>query len=141
MTSNHPSELVIRQTYDALNRGDLAAFVSMWTPDAVLHGGSGVTVAGADEIGRLLGQLREATGGTLRWELHDVLANDEHAVALHVTRAELGGRSLEDRVVYVFHVRGNQIAEAWFNGDPRVQADFYGAQQIADLGDSFSAED
>jgi hypothetical protein len=26
----------------------------------------------------------------------------------------------------VFHVRDGQILEAWFSGDPRVQADFYG---------------
>jgi ketosteroid isomerase-like protein len=66
------------------------------------------------------------TNGTLRWELHDVLANDDHTVALHITRAERKGRSLADRVVYVFHVRDGQIREAWFSGDPRVQADFYG---------------
>jgi ketosteroid isomerase-like protein len=58
-------------------------------------------------------------------ELHDVLANDEHAVALQVTQAERGGRMLSDRVVYVFHLRNGKIAEAWFNGDPRVQDDFW----------------
>jgi hypothetical protein len=38
------------------------------------------------------------TNGTLRWELHDVLANDDHAVGLHITRAERNGRSLAERV-------------------------------------------
>jgi ketosteroid isomerase-like protein len=55
-----------------------------------------------------------------------VLANDDHAVALQIARAERNGRSLVDRVVYVFHLRDGKTAEAWFNGDPRVQDDFWG---------------
>jgi len=121
----HPSELVVRRAYAALDRGDMAGFAATFAPDAVLHGGEGVEVAGAERIARMIWQLREMTNGTLRWDLHDVLANDDHAVALHTTRAERNGRTLADRVVYVFHVRDGQIHEAWFSGDPRVQADFY----------------
>ena len=122
----HPHELVVRGAYEALDRDDMAGFAASFAADAVLHGGEGVEVAGAESIARMIWQLREMTNGTLRWELHDVLANDDHTVALHVTRAERNGRSLADRVVYVFHVRDGQIREAWFSGDPRVQADFYG---------------
>lgn len=122
----HPNELVVRRAYEALDRDDMAGFIATFAPDAVLHGGEGVEVAGAERIARMIWQLREMTNGTLRWELHDVLANDDHAVALHTTRAERNGRSLADRVVYVFHVRDGHIREAWFSGDPRVQADFYG---------------
>ena len=122
----HPHELVVRGAYEALDRDDMAGFAAAFAPDAVLHGGEGVEVAGAESIARMIWRLREMTNGTLRWELHDVLANDDHTVALHITRAERNGRSLADRVVYVFHVRDGQIREAWFSGDPRVQADFYG---------------
>jgi ketosteroid isomerase-like protein len=121
----HPGEETIRRAYAAINAGDPTALASEFTRDAVWHGGESA-ITGADAIARLVGQLREASGGTLRIELHDVLANDEHAVALQTTRAEREGRSLVDRVVYVFHLRDGKIAEAWFNGDPRVQNDFWG---------------
>jgi ketosteroid isomerase-like protein len=121
----HPNDQVIRRAYAAINRGDLAAFSAQFTEDAIWHG-SGAQIIGAEAIADLVAKLREASGGTLRIELHDVLANDDHAVALQMTRAERNGRSLVDRVVYVFHLRDDKIAEAWFNGDPRVQDDFWG---------------
>ena len=120
----HPNEQTIRRAYAAINRGDLPAFSVEFTEDAIWHG-SEAQVTGGGAIAELVGQLREASGGTLRIELHDVLANDDHAVALQITRAEREGRSLVDRVVYVFHLRDGKIAEAWFNADPRVQDDFW----------------
>jgi len=120
----HGNEAVVRRAYQAINRGDIEAFVREFTHDAVWHGAE-ARISGAQAIGNLVNQLRTASGGTLHIELHDVLANDEHAVALQVTQAERGGRMLSDRVVYVFHLRNGKIAEAWFNGDPRVQDDFW----------------
>lgn len=70
-------------------------------------------------------QLIEASEGTLQIHLHDVLANDEHTVALQVTTAQRARRSLRDNVVYVYHLRDGRIVEAWFTGDPRVQDEFW----------------
>ena len=120
----HPNEAVIRRVYKAINSGNIAALVSEFDPDAVWHG-SESAISGASAISALVAQLREASDGTLRIELHDVLANDEHAVALQITRAERRGRSLVDRVVYVFPLRDGRITDAWFHGDPRVQDAFW----------------
>ena len=65
-------------------------------------------------------QLRAMTKNTLRIEVHDVLANDNHTVILQLTKAQLG-----DRVVYVFHIDDGFIVDAYFQGDPRVQEAFY----------------
>ena len=110
--------------YGAINAGDVDAFVAEFTSDAIWHGG-GADITGPQALGTLIEQLREASAGTLQVELHDVLANDDHAVALQITRAEREGRSLADRVIYVFHLRDGRISEAWFNGDPRVQDEFW----------------
>jgi uncharacterized protein len=120
----HPHEEVVRKAYAAINRRDMDAFVAEFAEDAVWHGG-GQSIEGREAIGALVGQLIDAANGTLQISLHDVLANDQHVVALQTTRAERQGRRLEDRVVYVFHVAGGRIAEAWFNGDPRVQDEFW----------------
>lgn len=61
----------------------------------------------------------------LHIEVHDVLANDNHTVILQLTKAKLGDRVLEDRVVYVFHIDDGFIVDAYFQGDPRVQEAFY----------------
>jgi ketosteroid isomerase-like protein len=42
-----------------------------------------------------------------------VVANDEHAVALHSSDAERDGRTTRSPTVLMFHVRDGKIAETW----------------------------
>lgn len=86
----HPHEEIVRRAYEAINRGDVDAFVAEFADDAVWHG-SETRVEGAEAIGRIVAGLKEASEGTLRIDLHDVLANDEHAIVLQVTTAERKG--------------------------------------------------
>ena len=120
----HPGESVVRGMYEAINRRDMEAVAAAFAEDAVWHG-SGAEIRGAQEISGLVSQLIEASGDTLRIDLHDITSSDKHVVALQTTHAERDGRSLEDRVVYVFHVTDGRITEAWFNGDPRTQDEFW----------------
>jgi uncharacterized protein len=120
----HPDEHVVRRMYAAINQRDVDALVATFAPDAVWHG-AGARVEGAESITAMVQQLIEASEGTLQIELHDVLANDEHTVALQVTTAQRAGRSLRDSVVYVYHLRDGRIVDAWFSGDPRVQDEFW----------------
>jgi ketosteroid isomerase-like protein len=110
--------------YAAINRRDLVGFVAEFADDAVWHG-SGMEIRGNEAIGELVAKLIDASGGTLHIELHDVLSSEEHVVVLQITRAKRQGRRLADRVVYVFHIENEKIAEAWFIGDPRVQDEFW----------------
>jgi uncharacterized protein (TIGR02246 family) len=120
----HPDEEAVRRAYDAMNRRDVDGFVAVFADDAVWHG-SGMEIRGNQAIGELVGKLMEASGDTLHIELHDVLVSENHVVALQVTTAERKGRRLADRVVYIFHMENGKIAEAWFNGDPRIQDEFW----------------
>jgi ketosteroid isomerase-like protein len=61
----------------------------------------------------MLGKLAKCSGGTHRIELHAVLANDDHVVALHATRGERAGKKLEIDAIQVFHIRDGKISEAW----------------------------
>jgi ketosteroid isomerase-like protein len=120
----HPNEETVRRAYAAINARDVQGFMDEFTQDAVWHG-SGTEIRGREALGGLVGGLVEASEGTLHIELHDVLANDEHVAVLQITRAERKGRRLADRVIYVFHLDRGKITEAWFNGDPRVQDEFW----------------
>jgi ketosteroid isomerase-like protein len=110
--------------YAAINQRDMDGLIAAFAPDAVWHG-AGASIDGAESIAAMVGQLIEASEGTMQIELHDVLANDEHTVALQVTTAQRGDRGLSDNVVYVYHLRDGKIVEAWFTGDPRVQDEFW----------------
>jgi uncharacterized protein len=70
---------------------------------------------GLEEVMGWLGRSFEASGGTLSIELHDVLASDDHVVALSTTRAQRAGKSLEDNTVQIFHITDGKAAEVWSN--------------------------
>jgi len=121
----HPNETLVRDAYRAFNEGDIDGFLVLFAEDAVLHGADG-QIEGRSAIRSVVEQLRALSENTLHIEVHDVLANDHHTVILQLTKAKLGDRVLEDRVVYVFHIEDGFIVDAYFHGDPRVQEAFYG---------------
>jgi uncharacterized protein len=71
-------------------------------------------------------RLIEETGGTFRLDVHDVLANDEHAVALCTLSASRGGKPIEVPVANVSHLRDGKVTEFWDStADPQASIDFW----------------
>jgi len=108
---------LIRRGYQAFQRGDLAAFDDILADECVWHVPGRSQLAG-DKKGRratvdYYGKLGELSAGSIKVELHDVLANDEHVIGLHRTSAQRGGKSFETTEAIVFHVQGGRITEAW----------------------------
>ena len=68
---------------------------------------------GADQVAGWLLRTYEACWGSITVEVHDVIASDEHAVALITVRAERQGRSLQDDTVQVFHITDGKATEVW----------------------------
>jgi ketosteroid isomerase-like protein len=55
----------------------------------------------------------QLTGGTMRLELEDVLANDSRAVALFRGRATREGRTLDNPTCLRMRIENGQIVEVW----------------------------
>ena len=115
---------VVRGAFDAFKRGDLKALSDVWTDDIVWHG-SGSTKFGGDFKGK------EAVTGMvvqyaqefqdIKLDLHDILANDKHVVALVNSSSKRGGKTYEDHVTYVFHMNDQgKTSEAWLIGDTEL---------------------
>ncbi len=126
----HPNEELLRSGFDAFAKGDVDTLRELFDQNAAWHvpGRSQLSgdYQGVDAIVGFFARTMELTGGSFRAELHDVVANDEHAVALYVTRGEREGRTLENRDVLVSHIRNGKIAEAWLLTDDLYAADeFY----------------
>ncbi len=69
---------------------------------------------GLDATLGFFARLFEVTGGDMSQELHAVLADDEHAVALlkqHLGRPD--GRSYDGNDVNVFHITDGKVTEFW----------------------------
>lgn len=116
----HPNEDRFRAGYEAFQTGNIDALrTEFLAPDVVWHDpGSGPLSGdhkGIDEVLANFGKSMEVTGGTFRVELHDVLANDEHAVALATVSGERDGKRIEDNYAHVVHMRDGKVIESWIH--------------------------
>ena len=124
----HPNEDLVRGGFEAFGRGDLDALRrEYFAEDIRWHiPGRGQLAGDYEGVGQVLelfGRAFELTGGTLRLDLHDVVANDEHAVALYTANGERAGRRLHDHTVGVFHARDGKITQVWLHSDDLYAAD------------------
>jgi uncharacterized protein len=126
----HPNEDLIRRAYAAFGAGDLDTLKSMMTDDVVYHiGGSNLLTGdyhGQDDVIAMFVRVFELTGGTIRLDLQDALANDDHAVAFVVAHGERDGQTLAAHQVQVFNLSGEKASEVWLFADDQAAVDkFY----------------
>ena len=111
----------VRAAYQAFGSGDIETVANFLAEDSVWHvTGSGVLSGdykGRDGVLGFLGKLMEETGGTFKTELHEVVADDAHAVALIDVSATRNGKSVNAKQAAVYHMRDGQSTEAWFMYD------------------------
>jgi uncharacterized protein len=128
----HPNEELVRKGYAAFLGGDLAALNDLFAEDIVWHAPGRNQIAGdfrgKDEVFGVFAKVFELTGGTFSLEIHDVLADDEHAVVLARATAEREGRKLDDKSVQVFHITDGKVTEQWLHpGDQYAADEFWGS--------------
>lgn len=115
--TDHPNLESARQGYQAFADGDLATVSELLADDIVWHVGGNNTLSGDYEgkeaVLSFFGRLMQETGGSFKNDIHDMLANDEHGVALVTQTATRGGTSIEGPVVQVFHMRDGKMTEFW----------------------------
>ena len=107
---------IVQTALDAFSSGNIDGFVATLHPDVTWHepGNNPLSgdYTGVEAVLGFVGKLVEATEGTLKIdEVHDVLGDDDHAVALARLSASKGG------VVYIlqesstYHFKDNRISE------------------------------
>lgn len=110
------NEQLVRDAYEAFRRGDLGVVRDLFDPEIRWHipGESRLSgdYVGIDQVLAFLISLWTETEGTLRLELHDVVSNDHHVVAIVTEHARRAGKTLSLRAAHVYRVsdRG-QLAE------------------------------
>jgi uncharacterized protein len=127
----HPHANLVWQGFEAYGRGDLEALEQHYFAREIKYHLPGRChlagdYQGVDEMMRVLRQFIELSNKTIRLEVHDVLADEKHAVALFTVRAERLGRKLENKNVHVFHIHGGKATDVWaFPGDLYAWDEFW----------------
>jgi uncharacterized protein len=115
--SEHSNVARIKDGYAAFAKGDLAALNDLFADDVLWHvDGRNQLVGeyrGRDAVYGFFGRLMEVTEGTFHLDVHAVLADDAHGVALVVTTASRPGRSVTTQNAHVFHLRDGRVTEFW----------------------------
>ncbi len=128
MAHVHANEQVVRDLYAARERGDLDAVAALLAPDIDWHEPYEYLghIKGRERVIEALREAVDATGGTFRIHLHDVVANDDHAVALVEWSARRDARAMEGQEIAVYHVREGVVREVWFTANnPGSVDDFF----------------
>ncbi len=128
--ADHPNATLLRNGYEAFGKGDMPTLTDLFAENVVWHVPGNNPISGdhkgRDAVFAVLAKVAELTGGTFRIELHDVLANDEHAVALTRATASRQGKQINVLESAIYHVMNGKVTEFWsFSQDQRLNEEFW----------------
>lgn len=124
----HPNAALLRKGYEAFASGDMATIDQLFADDIVWHvPGTGIMSGdykGKEEVINMFGRLMQETGGNFKIDIHDVLANDRHAVAITTVSGERNGKRFETKSVDVFHPTSDgKVNEYWSCAEDQTSID------------------
>jgi uncharacterized protein len=115
--AEHPNVQRLRAGYAAFSSGDFKALDDLFDENVVWHVTGRSQLAGEyrgrNDVYGFFGRIMEITGGSFGVELHAVLADDEHGVALVTVTGSREGRSVTTQDAHVFHLRDGRVTEFW----------------------------
>ncbi len=127
--ADHPNLDILRRGYAAYGTGDMDTINELFADNIVWHvaGRSpiGRDYRGKDEVFGFFSRLQELSGGTSAVDVHDLLADDEHGVAIVTESASRDGRSHKGRATHIFHIKDGKVTEMW-----DAQVDQYAADEF-----------
>jgi uncharacterized protein len=116
--AEHPNVQRLRRGYEAYGTGDLATLRDMFADDIAFHFLGHTPLSGDyNGLGEVLGYFGrlQQSGAGFKFEVHDLLADDEHAIGLVTGTAERAGKRVEQKVVHVFHMNADGKVSDWWN--------------------------
>jgi uncharacterized protein len=128
--NEHPNAAFVRSAYDAVERGDMAAFAGALDDDIVWHEsmpGFDGDYRGRDAVLALLGRMFAETGMELNGiSIDHVLADDTHAAVLLEATMTLRDRHQTSRYVDFYRLRDGKATEHWhLPTDPNAEEKFF----------------
>lgn len=110
----HPHEELLRVAYSDFARGDLAGYLKVCTDTITFRVPGRSIVAGTYRreqfASGLIAKVMEATGGTFRETVLDVIANDTRGVVLAHHEFERKGRTHGYNTAHVYRIEGGRLA-------------------------------
>ena len=116
--ADHPNLDAARAGYAAFAAMDTEEVMGLLADDVVWHVAGSNALSGdykgKEAVMGLFGQIYEGTEGTFSLEIHDMLANDDHGVALVSVSGSRGDyRMSGEKAAHIFHMEDGKMTEFW----------------------------
>jgi ketosteroid isomerase-like protein len=126
----HPNAELIHKGYQAFAAGDIPTVLGIFDESIVwqVPGRSPISgeFKGHDGVLEFFGRCQELSGGTLRIDTNEILADGERVVVLCIVSAERHGRAWSSPEVQVWRVvAGRAIEFREFQGDQETEDAFW----------------
>jgi uncharacterized protein len=115
--AGHPNVARIKDGYAAFAKGDFTVLNDLFAEDLLWHEPGrnqlGGDYRGRDAVYGFFGKLMELTEGSFHLDVESIFADDERGVALVVSTASRGGKSIEVKDAHIFNLRDGKVVEFW----------------------------
>ena len=127
---NHPNRELIQRAYDAFGRGDIPTVLSTFDKEIRWHvpGQSALSgnYFGHEQVLGFFQKTMNVSEGTLRIELHEIVASDTTVFVLCTVSATRSGQRAEFSEVHVWRIAdGRAIEFREFQGDEYAETKFF----------------
>jgi uncharacterized protein len=124
--AEHPNAELLRKGYAAFEARDMQTVGAILADDVVGHAPGNNSLSGdykgKDQVFAYFAKFMDLHEGTYRFEIHDLLANDEHGV-LMVEEEWQKPKRLRNRSVHIWHLEGGKASEFWFFNEDQAAVD------------------
>lgn len=112
--SEHPNAALYRRVFDATRDGNVEQVKSALSPEVVWHeAGAPEPLRGREAVLDRFRGMFGAADDLSEVEMHDVMATDDHTVALVQATIRAGGQEVSYPVVEVLHIDDGMVTERW----------------------------
>jgi ketosteroid isomerase-like protein len=114
----HPNVAVVRQGFEAFEKGDVEWMDAHLADDVKWHVGGNSkwsgTYEGKANVLEFFARQTQALGSAPSLDIHDILGTDEHVVVLGTASATApDGSKAEWKYAQIFHVEDEKATEVW----------------------------
>lgn len=123
--ADHPNAAMVRELLEGFNTGNMQGLTERLDDNVEWHEiGRAEPIRGKAALGaRMAGATSDYT---IEGKLHDVVANDDHTVALIEATATRGDQKFTYKVAETYHIKDGKITQRWaFSDDTAAINDFF----------------
>jgi ketosteroid isomerase-like protein len=112
--ADHPNADLIRKAIEDMSAGEIEQLAAVFAENIEYHQIGEPTIEGKAALVESMQGFEDIDFGV---EIHDVLANDDHTIALLEVTVNAGGETFNYRTAEIYHIEDGKIAQRWAFSD------------------------